>query len=130
GWTIYDVETFTNIPAPTLAEYERDQSVVPADRLPVLACLLSVSIEWLVTGKETAENLRRKWPEGFNLWAKLTRELNEKDKDRLMILAEAFLKRRDEVVKMLDWGRLKQLQEEAPDSLGPDEGGSDESSGL
>ncbi len=128
GWTIYDVEHFAGIPAPTLAEYERDLSIVPADRLPVLARLLSVSVEWLVTGKETAENLRRQWPEGFALWGKLSRELNDADKERVVAFVEAFLKQRDKVSQIIDWDRLEALGvgDGAPEEGNP----SSEASGI
>jgi len=75
GWSVHDVAKFTGIPATTLSDYETDRSPVPADRLEILARLYLVSTDWIVTGKDIAENTRRQWPEGYAVLTRLNKEL-------------------------------------------------------
>lgn len=88
GWSLQDVAKFTGIPTATLSDYESDQSPVPADRLEILARLYLVSIDLIVTGKDTAENTRRRWPEGYAVLTRLNKELTEEEKDRFLDLAD------------------------------------------
>ena len=88
GWSLQDVAKFTGIPTATLSDYESDQSPVPADRLEILARLYLVSIDWIVTGKDTAENTRKRWPEGYAVLTRLNRDLTEEEKKHFIDFAD------------------------------------------
>lgn len=117
GWSVHDVAKFTGIPATTLSDYETDQSPVPADRLEILARLYLVSTDWIVTGKDTAENTRRRWPEGYAVLTRLNKELTEEEKDRFLDLADRVAENPGALKYLTreEWDRILRQQSPAPD---------------
>lgn len=98
GWSLLDVTRYTGIGTTTLSEYENGLFDVPADRLADLARLYAVSADWLLTGREVAEQVRRKWPEGFSVFVEGSRTLNEEERGVFLHLANHLLKN-DELLK-------------------------------
>lgn len=108
GWTIYDVQGYTSIPANTLSEYENDSLEVPSERLEKLSRLYGVSADWLLTGRDTAENARRKWPEGFVVLTRLNKDLTDQQKEKFVALAN-YLSEHPEALTDIsedEWDRL------------------------
>lgn len=108
GFSTLDVQRFTSIPANTLTQYEKGDLVVPADRLEILARLYGVSTDWIVTGQETAENTRRKWPEGFVVLTRLNKDLTDQQKEKFLTLAN-YLSEHPEALTDIseeEWDRL------------------------
>lgn len=105
GWTIYDVQRYIGVPSSTIAMYERAEVDMPARTAALLARLYNVSADWLLTGRDTAENVRRRWPEFFEIYARLERYLNPFEKDKFMALF-SYLARRpamvDELLNTID----------------------------
>ncbi len=92
GWSLLDVTRYTGIGTSTLSEYESGLFDVPADRLADLAKLYAVSADWLLTGRDVAEQVRRKWPEGFAVFTEGSRSLNEEERGVFLHLANYLLK--------------------------------------
>lgn len=113
GWTLVDVYRYTGIAAPTLSDYEIGHMDIPADRLAELAKLYAVSADWLLTGREVAEQVRRKWPEGFSVFVEGSRTLNEEERGVFLHLANHLLKN-DELLKR---GHLQQVMRAFDEAL-------------
>ena len=115
GWTLYDVEQFIGLPVSSLATYERGEFDVPSDRLELISRLYAVSVDWLMTGKETAENVRRKWPRFFGLYAKAGRQLGDEQKEAFYKIFKYLLQHPDklgQIAQMLEEGTEEEEEEE------------------
>lgn len=116
GWTIYDVQSFTSIPANTLSEYENDALDVPSERLEKLSRLYGVSSDWILTGRDTAENTRRQWPKGYAILTRLNRELTEAEKELFIEFANRVAENPEALKYMTkeDWDRILQRRDTSP----------------
>ncbi|MHB8927110.1 MAG: helix-turn-helix domain-containing protein [Bacillota bacterium] len=115
GWTLVDVYRYTGIAAATLSEYETGHMDVPADRLADLAKLYAVSADWLLTGRDVAEQVRRKWPEGFAVFTEGSRSLNEEERGVFLHLANYLLKNE----ALLQRGQLQKVMRAFDEALRP-----------
>lgn len=95
GWTAEDVSRFTGIPETTIFTWETTENVPPADKLAILAKLYGVSQEWIVTGKDNAENLWRQWPHGFAVLSRGQKVLTDEEKDLYTDLMAWLLRNKD-----------------------------------
>lgn len=105
GWSLADVAMFTQIPEPTLQQYEEGISMVPADRLKILSTLFGVSIDYLVTGEDSASNFARQHPDHFRLLNRAAKELPADRFERLKDFMRYYLDHRGEVPG-LNWDEI------------------------
>lgn len=97
GWTAEEVSRFTGIPETTIFTWETTENVPPADKLAILAKLYGVSQEWIVTGKDNAENLSRQWPHGFAVLSRGQKVLTDEEKDLYTDLMAWLLRNKDKL---------------------------------
>lgn len=109
GWSLTQVEAYTGIPNSSLATYENGKASVPGDRVAALAALYGVAADWLLTGAETAENLRRRWPKGFDVFHQASRELRVADREHFVELAGLLVQLPDAIDPLLRLVRLGNL---------------------
>ena len=95
GWALSDVARYTGIPMSTISEYELGSVSIPSERLGEFAKLYAVSTDWLLTGREVAEQVRHKWPEGFSVFAEGAKQLSEEERGVFLHIANYLLKYED-----------------------------------
>lgn len=101
GKTAPEVSKETGIPASTIFAYERGAASIPAERIEALARYFDVSPEWLLTGKESEEELKRKWPFGFQIFSRAATTLTDDDKRKLYEIFE-YLIQHPELLNTID----------------------------
>lgn len=115
-WSIQEVSEFTGIPGSTIHQYETGKSEVPAERLKTFAKLFGVSIDYLVTGADSAAQFAREHPEHFKILNRAAKELPADRFDQLKELMRCFVENKGNIPGF-DWQAIvdrhqRELEEE------------------
>ena len=100
GWSLADVAQFTNIPLSSIAAYERDDTIIPADRLAQLARLYRVSADYVLSGAQDGILLQRQWPVWFQLSMQAFLHVGQDNKQMLIDILRYLLEDPSNIAKV------------------------------
>lgn len=121
GWTIKDVARYAQIPPATLTDWERDVSVPPADKLAELAKLYGVTMDFIVTGSQANENLKRKWSPAFAVLSRAYQRLTDDKRDAFVQALSWLYRNRDKIEEIVEKLPALPLSEAGSDNNQADE---------
>lgn len=117
GWSLHEVSQFTGIPVPTLHQYETGKSEVPPERLKVLSRLFGVSIDYLVTGANSAAQFAKEHPEHFRILNRAAKELPADRFERLKDFMRCYVENKGDIPG-IDWESIADRYQDELDEDG------------